>query len=98
MRRLGRGGKRLSTRYFVARLHDRENSDPSRFGFVVSKQVGGAVSRNLVKRRFRALAQEEINRHPMGRDVLVRALPGVAAASFEEVQQAWHQAFDRLES
>jgi len=95
MRRLGRGGERITTPFFVARLHQREDTNPSRFGFVVSKQVGGAVVRNRVKRRLRALAQQEINRHPIGRDVLVRALPGAETASFDQVQQAWRHAFDR---
>jgi ribonuclease P protein component len=98
MRRLGRGGQRITTRFFVARLHDTDSDSPSRFGFVVSKQVGGAVVRNLVKRRLRALAQDEIVRHPHGRDVLVRALPGATGVSFEKVAQAWREAFDRVDA
>ena len=98
MRRLGRGGQRLTTRFFVARVHDTGPASPSRFGFVVSKQVGGAVVRNLVKRRLRALAQEEIHLHPHGRDVLVRALPGATGVSFEEVARAWRDAFDRVDA
>jgi ribonuclease P protein component len=40
-------------------VRDREDSDPAiRVGFTVTKKIGGAVVRNRMKRRFRALARE----------------------------------------
>ena len=51
---------------------------PSRFGFVVSKTVGNAVTRNLVKRRMRAASAELLATMPSGTDVVVRALPASA--------------------
>lgn len=59
---------------------------PARFGFVVSKAVGGAVTRNLVKRRLRALAAEDIRGGFAGADVVVRAMPGADAATYEQLR------------
>ena len=59
-------------------------SDITRFGFVVSKNVGPAVTRNLVKRRLRAIAAELTSASPV--DVVVRALPDSATASWEALR------------
>lgn len=95
IRRLGRGGQRLDSKFFVARLHQVTGSPPSRFAFIVSKQVGGAVTRNRVKRRLRSLAQEELAGHPIGWDVIVRALPPAASVSYQEMERSWRTAFSK---
>ncbi len=59
------------------------DGSPARFGFVVPKTVGGAVRRNAVKRRLRALCAERIAAGSAGIDVVVRALPASAGASSE---------------
>ena len=52
-------GKRASTPGFILLVRDRKDSDPDmRVGFTVTKKIGGAVVRNRMKRRFRALARE----------------------------------------
>jgi ribonuclease P protein component len=52
-------GKRVATPGFVLLVRDREDRDPAvRVGFTVTKKIGGAVVRNRMKRRFRALARE----------------------------------------
>jgi ribonuclease P protein component len=53
------GGLRATTTGFVLLIRDRQDSDPAmRVGFTVTKKIGGAVVRNRMKRRFRALARE----------------------------------------
>jgi ribonuclease P protein component len=56
-----------------------------RIGFVVSKAVGPAVTRNLVKRRLRHLARERVTHLPAGSMLVVRALPQAANASYAEL-------------
>jgi ribonuclease P protein component len=44
---------------FILLARTRDDGDPAiRLGLTVSKKVGGAVVRNRMKRRFRALARE----------------------------------------
>jgi ribonuclease P protein component len=54
-------GKRASTPGFILLVRDRQDADPTmRVGFTVTKRIGGAVVRNRMKRRFRALAREVV--------------------------------------
>ena len=49
----------MSTPGFVLLVRDRKDeSSQMRVGFTVTKKIGGAVVRNRMKRRFRALARE----------------------------------------
>src|SRR3982750_475816 len=55
------GGRRVSTPGFILLVRDRKDADEAmRVGFTVTKKIGGAVIRNRMKRRFRALAREVI--------------------------------------
>ncbi|WAP51980.1 ribonuclease P protein component [Arthrobacter sp. ATA002] len=59
---------------------------PTRVGFIVAKSVGNAVTRNLVKRRLREAAAQSLREHPSGFDIVVRALPPAAGASWQELR------------
>ena len=49
----------MTTPGFILLVRDRKDADPAmRVGFTVTKKIGGAVVRNRMKRRFRALARE----------------------------------------
>src|SRR5947209_573077 len=53
------GGLRTTTPGFVLLVRKRDDADSTkRVGFTVIKKIGGAVVRNRMKRRFRALARE----------------------------------------
>jgi ribonuclease P protein component len=69
---------------------------PARAGFVVSKAVGGAVQRNLVKRRLRHLVRERLSLLPPGSLVVVRALPGAGDADHAQLALDLDAAFQRL--
>lgn len=63
-------------------------------GFVVSKKVGNAVTRNRVKRRLRHLAAGLES--PFSTDVVVRALPAAATEPERlgsDLVSAWDRAF-----
>ena len=65
---------------FVLLVRPREDGDPTmRVGFTVTKKIGGAVVRNRMKRRFRALARETLPEHgiPGADHVLIGRAGGV---------------------
>lgn len=83
---LTRGGRARRHRLFTVRVR-RNGLGRVRHGFAVSRRVGGAVVRNRVRRRLRALVREL---PPYGGfDVLVSAHPQIAGASFAEMEQAF---------
>jgi ribonuclease P protein component len=68
-------------------------------GFVVSKAVGNAVTRNRVKRRLRHLSRDVLPTVPPGTRLVVRALPRAAARPHElaeDLDKAWQRALHRL--
>jgi len=71
-----RRGRRVGTSAAVLHILDRHAAEPTRFGFIVGKSVGGAVVRNTVKRRLRAVSYDLLPQLADGRDVVIRALPG----------------------
>ena len=65
---------------------------PVRFGFIVAKNVGNAVKRNLVRRRLKAVTFDLLSTVAPGTDVVIRALPSAQGAAFQtlgdEVQRS----------
>jgi ribonuclease P protein component len=54
-----RGGARWATPAFVLEARRRSGlAEGARFGFTVSKQVGGAVERNRIRRRLKAAVRD----------------------------------------
>ncbi len=53
-----------------------------RVGFIVSKAVGNAVRRNLVRRRLKAAVSVLVTDLAPGTDIVIRALPAAAQASW----------------
>ena len=74
------------------------SDEPSQIGFIVAKTVGNAVTRNLVKRRLREIVVETIKQQPQGINVVVRALPVSARASFSELVTDYRKAFSAASS
>jgi ribonuclease P protein component len=80
-----RRGRRSATAHAVVSVVRRpveSSGEPTRFGFIVAKTVGNAVTRNTVRRRLKAIAHELLVETPVGYDVVVRALPAAAQATW----------------
>ncbi len=69
----------------------------ARFGFIISKQVGTAVVRNSVRRRLKAVCAEALPGVPEGTDVVIRALPASATATYAELSADVNRCLARLE-
>ncbi len=68
----------------------------TRFGFAVGKAVGGAVVRNRVKRRLRAIARGVVPRP--GLDIVVGARKPAADATYGELERAFVSLMRRAEA
>ncbi|PZR53158.1 ribonuclease P protein component [Xylanimonas oleitrophica] len=88
-RTVRRGARAGRSTVVVHLLVDDEGDAPPQVGLVVSKAVGNAVQRNLVKRRLRALVRSHVldaaGSLPPRTRVVVRALPPAASATYAEL-------------
>ena len=84
---LGRRGSVRSTRLLVLRSL-RTDRPETRIGLSTPRSLGGAVQRNLVRRRLRELIRERIEDVGAGWDLLLIARPEAGAASYAELREA----------
>ena len=83
-----RSGRRASAPTMVLHLAPdplAATTSGPRVGFVVSRSVGGAVTRNRVQRRLRHLVRERLALLPDSSALVVRALPASATTSPAEL-------------
>lgn len=72
----------------------RPSSDRSQVAYAIGRHVGGAVVRNRLRRRLRAILAEQAASLPAGAYV-VRASPEGSAWGFEELKVAMSQAVEK---
>lgn len=80
-----RRGRKSAQPHLVAYLlrADPTSADTTaRIGFVVSKQIGNAVTRHAVTRRLRHALHPHLAALPLGSRLVVRALPSAADAPY----------------
>ena len=85
---------RVSGHLFTLLAHPEPTETP-KAGLVVSKKVGKAVRRNLVKRRLRAYLREHRELSAMQRDVIIIARPGAAEATWCDMRQSLDRLWDK---
>jgi len=88
-----RRGARFAAANSVVYVRRRRDVSDVRFGFIVSKSVGNAVRRNLVRRRLKAICWDLLPKVAAGTDIVIRALPGSAATDWTTLQEEIAQAF-----
>ncbi|MBS1699059.1 MAG: ribonuclease P protein component [Actinobacteria bacterium] len=79
-----RRGRRFGGPRVIVSVFDTGEQRPVRFGFIVSKQVGNAVTRNTIRRRLKDVCARQLPL-PDGLDVVIRALPSAADARFADL-------------
>ena len=100
-------GRRAGARTLAVAVHRLGVADPEGradtarapqpiVGFVVSKAVGGATTRNLVRRRLRNAARPLVSSLEPGSGLVVRALPAAATASYAELSRDLEKAVRRV--
>jgi ribonuclease P protein component len=77
-----RHGRSTATRYLVLYSFPRDEAEGNgpRLGLAVSRQLGGAVERNRLKRRLRAAFEEVVEGLPTENDYVLIARPGLGDA------------------
>lgn len=80
-----RRGRKCAATHTVTYVVSSAEAGAARFGFIVSKQVGSAVTRNTVRRRLKAICAAALPEVRPGVDVVIRALPSAAAAPFRDL-------------
>ena len=83
-RRLVRSGRRARGALTLAYGRRTGPGEPLRVGVIVARNVGGAVLRNRVRRRIKAAAWP-LSAEITGLDVVVRALPAAAGATWPDL-------------
>lgn len=74
----------------------RDNDLPrNRYGFVVGKRTGTAVSRNRVKRRLRAVIDGVHDCLGQGYDIVIVAKPAILQQPYSELQRIVNVLFQR---
>ena len=89
---------RAPTPGFILLVHDRKDADEAmRVGFTVTRKIGGAVVRNRMKRRFRALAREIVPAKGFaGADHVMIGRAGGIERDFALLRAELANALDRL--
>jgi ribonuclease P protein component len=97
-----RAGRRAGRATLVVHLARGDTGEPPRAGFIVSRAVGGAVTRNRTRRRLQHLVRDHLGDLPPGTLLAVRVLPAAATATYrrlaEDLASALGSAVRRTES
>jgi ribonuclease P protein component len=72
--RATKSGLRFSTQNFVGYLYPTNLDQPARAGLIISKNVGGSVTRHRIARKARHTLRELYTQLPTGGLLVVRAL------------------------
>jgi len=90
-------GRKIHSSHFV--LFSRVNAlGHSRLGITASRKVGGAVTRNRVKRLFREIFRRSRNQIPSRFDIVINAKSGCGSAGYEYLQAEFLKAVKKLDA
>lgn len=91
-----KSGRRAGSATLAVHFARSDRPGPARVGFVVSRAVGNAVDRNLVKRRLRHLTRGHLAVLPGSTVLVVRANPAAAGAPAAELAADLDRCLERV--
>lgn len=94
---LRRRGRRVRRGAVTVTWLDSPDDRPPRVAYAVGRAVGGAVTRNRVRRRLRAVMAEQASELPPGA-YLVGASPAAVSLTFDEMRSTVSVAIASLRS
>jgi ribonuclease P protein component len=84
--RTTKSGARASTRTLAGYIITEPSISETKIGFIVSKSIGGSVSRHRVTRQLRHLSKEQLHLLPQKSLVVVRAIQNTKDYSSDTAQ------------
>ena len=84
-----KGGQSFAGKFLVLGLVTNPGVPKFRIGFITSKKVGNAVTRNQVRRRLRAIVREFGDLVQGGVDVVTIARFRAGSATYEQLRREW---------
>ncbi len=96
-RRVYEHGHRIHTPFFSA-FFLRNGAGERRYGFTVTRKIGGAVVRNRCKRRLREIVRkyELCPSYPDSFDLVFNVKPEMAGADFKQLQESFARMMSRF--
>lgn len=92
------GGAKVATAGFVLQGRHRDDEEPARVGFTVSRKVGSAVERNRVRRRLRDIVRRSAaNALQSGYDYVLVGRRTALSRPFEQMTEDFSNALRRIE-
>jgi ribonuclease P protein component len=91
-------GAKAPAASFILQAVRRDESEPARVGFTVSRRVGTAVERNRVRRRLREIVRRDAAAMRPGYDYVLVGRRAALQEPFERMVAAFKAALDRVHS
>lgn len=90
-------GRKAPSPGMVLQVLRRDDAEPARLGFTVTKKVGNAVRRNRARRRLRAAARDVLaERAVSGVDLVLIGRDGTAKRPFDALKADLRRLMDKL--
>lgn len=87
--RVFKSGRSVAGREMILFVYRRGRGRPNRVGFCVSKKLGKAVVRNLVRRRLREVYRRHYEKFEPGWDMVLLARKGAVGTSFRKLEETF---------